>query len=649
VLYALVVGRIAKRATRVRTKKEFPERAHSESKPVFRTGAVHSWSLEDIYSARRDQLSGHNFARPARMAESMLTDDAIFVAIQNRLAPIQCISVAMLACAQTSRAKKVADEASDLYGEGGRCLSLQTLVDVNRALVNHGVAFTRNTPTYREDGSRVDLSVTHWPNEFTRWDDIQKCWFTRACGEDNASVEVPIVHGDGTWTIYQRGETDPWKSGALLAGSMVWARHAFAARDWAKGSASHGNAKVVGELPEGVRLQDPETGALSSEATAFAELLKALVADEMPVGIRPSGSKTEYINNTSSAWQVWSELMAGAEKAAARIYLGTDGILGSQGGAPGVDVQALFGVATTLVQGDLKAITRGIQEGIIEPWTAINFGDSSLAPLRVYQIPDSDADADVESKTKRRQAFYADIEKARELGFEITQTFVDDVAILHNVDAPALAAIGASVPTVALAPADVARVITKNEARAAQGLQPLPELDGQFVVTDPVPAAIVPVDPVPSASRTDEALSRFAYAMMSRMNEIERSVLAIPKPEFDLSSIVTRLVELSASIEYARSSTAERFDRVTSSIASLKLVAEPDHELRSKLAAIETTTNALTLEMRRIADVKQPFSERSAAFLGDVKEYRQRGFVIDDETIATLAKLHDVPTPKGAR
>lgn len=218
------------------------------------------------------------------------------------------------------------------------------------------------------------------------------------------------------------------------------------------------------------------------------QLLLAIVSDDSPVGIRPAGSKTDFLTNTSTAWQIFSELARNGEKHAARIYLGTDAILGAQGGAPGVDIAKLLGVSVTIVQGDFGAIGRGLRTGVIEPWAAINFGDSRLAPSRVYMIPDQDADAARESLAKRTEAFYAEIEKARSSGFVITQEFVNAVAERYGVQAPTLPEEAKKAPAIVLAPTDIARVVTVNEARASAGAGPLlradgsPDPDGQLTV-----------------------------------------------------------------------------------------------------------------------------------------------------------------------
>jgi hypothetical protein len=409
--------------------------------------AVHAWSLDDIYSARQEQMLGQ-FWRPARMAEQMRTDDALAVAYENRLAPQRCIPVEIVA-KSGALAEKVAGEARALYGNKGLAIHPDTLADVHGCLVNHGVAFAILTAVPREDGSRVDYLMNYWPIEFVRWDSIGQTFLARVDPEtvqdgdlhkDDVDLNgkpinyssasgtwVPIIHGDGRWVVFKKHEIDPFRqAAAILPAALVWARHAFAVRDWAKGSVAHGNAKVIGAMAPGVPLQ--KDGALTDDARAFLDLLKAIGTADAPCGIKPAGSEIDFLTNNSTAWQVWSELVNNGEKAAARIYLGTDGVLGSNGGAPGVDITALFGVASTKVRGDLECIQRGIDTGVIEPWCAINFGDSKLAPSRQYLIPNEDENALRDNTAKRNKAFYELLAAAKNAGLTLAPEYVAALA-----------------------------------------------------------------------------------------------------------------------------------------------------------------------------------------------------------------------------
>lgn len=446
------------------------------------------------------------FRMPARLAESTRTNAALFHAQERRIDPQKVVRPEIRA-ARGVRGEAIAAEAVALYGYEGIGLTIETLCDVNATLANHGVAFGKNDHRVRADGSRVDLVMSHWPIEHVRWDDVSRSFKTQVDG----GPEETIVHGDGRWVVFQAHETKPWTWGCILPASLVWASHAFAGRDWSKSSVAHGSAKVVGELPAGIALQTMNAqGAveLSDDARAMLELLRAIVSDDSPFGIRPAGSKTDFLTNTSSAWQIFAELARNGEQHAARIYLGTDGILGAQGGAPGVDISRLLGVAMTIVQGDFGVIDRGVLTGILEPWTAINFGDSTLAPKRRYLIPDQDADAARESTAKRTEAFYTEIDRARASGFVVSQPFVNDVARRYGVEAPTLPEEAKRAPAIALAPTDIARVVTVNEARASAGVGPLQLPDGS---------------PDPDGSLTVEAFAAKKAAQASATSDVPTS------------------------------------------------------------------------------------------------------------------------------
>ena len=470
----------SKRAKKVRVASEFTAAAlRSSMTPPPEVGSVYSWSLEEIRSARDQQMRGQ-FARAAQLAAAMRTDDAIAVARGNRLSPLRCIRVEIVP-AKGARGRPIADEAVAQYGQDGVAISLETCASIEGCFVDHGIAFATNTWTARDDGMRVDCLVSYYPIEHVRWDAYRRCYVARVDSSvmvDGLS-EVDIIHGDGRWLIFSEFDHEPYKQhAAILSAALVWAVRAFGLRDWAKGSVSHGSAKVIATLPEGVALQSAE-GTLTPEATALAALVRDVATSDAPAGIMPFGAELDLLTNNSTAWQIFETLVSNRERAAARIYQGTDGALGANGGAPGVDISVLFGVASTKVQGDSVVLSRGLQTGSIEIWTAINFGDSTLAPTRRYMLPDADGDADRASLKVRSTACFDHIKAAKELGFVIDQTFVDDVAAMYDVDPATLpVATDAKVPTIQLAPTDLAGVVSVNEARASAGLGPLVTREG---------------------------------------------------------------------------------------------------------------------------------------------------------------------------
>ena len=160
----------------------------------------------------------------------------------------------------------------------------------------------------------------------------------------------------------------------------------------------------------------------------------------------------------------------------------------STGGSQRLSLSQLYGVRDDIVEGDLHTIERGLLTGVVEIWAAMNFGDSALAPRRLYLIPDVDEDtrksaeeARLAARVDRTKAFFDVIEAAKNAGFPMTQEYVDATASSFDVDPPTLPdATASKSPTIALAPTDIAKVVRVNEARASAGLSALTLDDGSL-------------------------------------------------------------------------------------------------------------------------------------------------------------------------
>jgi len=455
---------------KVRKRDEF-QRALVVHAPTRRS-TVHSWTLETIRSARDQQMRGQ-FEQPARLAEAMRTDDSLFVAYHNRIAPQSAVD-ALVVPHKSTRGEAVAKRM-----KGCVLAPRSVLGGLVGTLANHGVAVGYVKHQVAEDGTAVNMRLTEWPIEHVRWNETLRLLETRTV----EGAIIPILHGDSRWIVFRKFDAYPWlQEACVLPAALLWAAHANGLRDWASASTSHGQAKIVGELAEGVNLQ-ADDGALSPEAEAFLNMLQDLVSGQAGAGVRPSGSKTDFLANGSTAWQVFKELLSNREKAAARIYLGTDAILGSVGGAPGVDISQLFGVASTKIQGDFTALEQGLRSGLYEPWTAINFGDSKLAPELQYQMPDPDEEKSSEESANRLERLLSAVRDLRSTGMVVTQAVVLALAKTMKVQpVPELASTEAANVPLELAPTDVARVVKVREARASQGLAPLgDERDGLFL------------------------------------------------------------------------------------------------------------------------------------------------------------------------
>ena len=445
-----------------RTREDYADVPAFSRKP--RSLAVStSWPLERIRQARDCQLRG-DFRLPAELAAAAVSDDAYFTAVHNRTAPIRSLG-ADLVGVDSGVGQIIKDRCKHSVS-----VPLSTLVSITRTLVTHGVAVAQIERSSNSDGTQVDFHLTEWPIKWVCWNEHDRRYETQ---EGENYTRIPINHGDGRWVLFKASDHAPFTYDAAIApAGLVMASHLGVIKAWNASSSSHGLGRIVGELPENISLQGVSEDQLSPMAHSFLGLLEDMVTGEGSVGIMPSGAKIQFLSNPSNAWQVFSELAVNRKKAMAQIWLGTDGTLGAAGGAPGVDIATLFGVASTKVQGDVECLEKALYSGLYVPWTAINFGDSKNAPRLKFNLPDPDKEKNDKVYAESMERFLETVDRQKKLGFKINETSLRELALKYNVEPPELEPAETKVSRVELAPSDASRVVLVREARISQGLQP---------------------------------------------------------------------------------------------------------------------------------------------------------------------------------
>lgn len=425
------MGATTKRAKRVRFEGEFPlTRLAPELRFPLRMLGDYVWDDDMIRNARDAQLRGY-FWQPAKLSHSIGSDAGLFTARLNRLAPMRGLPVELRPADATTRAARVLDEAEGLFGAQGIAIGRDTLVTLNKQLVDHGVFFAYNRWTVRPDGSRVDVELLAWPIEFVRWLPQTRSFFTLT----KPGQLMKIEHGDGRWVVGQIEKIDPWAQGCVVPSSRVWADRSFAIRDRSNASRSHAQTKNIGTLPQGVSIYAKAadgTVTLSNEAQAMLALLAAMHTSDLPYGLKPFGADIDQKINSSQAWQIWSEMIKTDDADASRIYLGQDGTTTNAGGDY-IKSERMFGVRNDLVEGDLSTFVEALRTGTIEPWAAINFGDSKCAPTRMWLMPDADEDARRSSIGQHLDAFFAAVDNLKTKGFDLTQDVVNGLCRTFGV------------------------------------------------------------------------------------------------------------------------------------------------------------------------------------------------------------------------
>lgn len=440
--------------------------------PPGARGFINSWSLEDCRDARDAQLDGR-FTAAAPLADALMCNPAIFAVAHNRVAPIGALKARFVT--RTARAQQLARKLAKHVS-----ITRETLLSITHAAVLHGVAFAYiRRELASADGETVNYYVDPWPIRCVNYDPLRDIYY--ATNHDGTRID--ITPGDGTWVMFARRSEAPFRTDACLpAAALVFAAHTDAFRDWCAGSFSHGSAKVVGQLPEGVPMQDAD-GGLTPDAETFLHMITGIASGEAGAGISPAGASVTVLSNTSTQWSVWSELTRALERLAARLFLGTDAVMGSTSDAPGVDASALFGVATTKTQGDVDMLTTALNEQVYRVWIAEHYGNVT-APQIEFALPDADSDKVVEQKRKAYAALKEIVDAHKTSGFELTQEVIDDICKELDIVPPKLAQSADVVVPIQLAPTDLAKVVKVREARMSNGLPALGDERDEMTITE---------------------------------------------------------------------------------------------------------------------------------------------------------------------
>jgi len=294
---------------------------------------------------------------------------------------------------------------------------------------------------------------------------------------------VDIISGDGKFTLL--GDTEePHFDGAIraLAEEVLDGRLTQQAR--ANYVDRYGSPKLIGTMPEKVPVRGPEGDAMFDAM--------ATIRGPDGFGVIPHGAEVDWYSLSAQQSTVFKDSLENVWQYVAAILLGSDGTMSPSTGVYSAPIFA--GVRRDLIDRMLKAMVRGVNLGHVAPWLAFNFLASIeeqrargiwVDPVLDIPLPDPDADARMKSYAERVEKLHTIVKQERDAGFQVTQERVNQLAEKLDVEAPVLAPAGdAPTKPLELAPTDMAKVVTVNEARvAAAGLQPLPPDDPRGALT----------------------------------------------------------------------------------------------------------------------------------------------------------------------
>jgi hypothetical protein len=306
---------------------------------------------------------------------------------------------------------------------------------------------------------------------------------------------VDIIDGDGKWSIIADHE-EPHFMGAIVALTEEVLGGIFDKRAWSSYIDKYGNPKWIGEMP-------PGTGVRTPEGEAAFEAISTIRGPD-GFGLTPNGMKLDIKGLTAGASTVIKDALESHWQYIAAVLLGSDGTMTRGTGVYSAPIFA--GVRRDLVDRDLRAMVRGANSGRVAPWLAFNYAETIAAasgwtpPVLDIPLPDPDADARIKSYSDRVKSFHDIIAKEKNLGFQITQDRVAQLAKSLEIDPPTLVVGGLGLSSV-----DKSRVVTVDEARKDQNLPEVGGDRGGMLLAELAPAKAEPTgEPKPADGQTPE-------------------------------------------------------------------------------------------------------------------------------------------------
>lgn len=341
------------------TRKLVTARSPAQDIPVLSSSDFNS--VPAVRQALSELEANGQFDASARLVDQLLGDDSITGVLTTRVQGL--LGLPMTVAPEKGREEGPVEE--ELRARFDSMLPPEELVRlcVNAIMLGAGVGQLVWAPG---PTGKLEPRLKAWDmrHVYWRWD-TRSYWVSTA---NQSTVEV--VPGDGQWVLLtplgaQRG----WMWGRVRALAVPWLIRVWARRDWARHSETLGMPARKAIVPATASAEDKD-GFLRDIASLASESAILLEQDTVEGGPRYD---LELLEAGASHGDNFNALLASADQAIAIAIVGQNLTTKVEGGS--------FAAASVhdKVRGDIlrfdgKALAACLNDQVLRPWVAVNFG-----------------------------------------------------------------------------------------------------------------------------------------------------------------------------------------------------------------------------------------------------------------------------------
>lgn len=349
---------------------------------AYATRTYPGWdNLNDINLAL-DALERGDFSQPAIMFDQMFRDDRFHGTARTRLNALHTVPLDVKPADKRAKSRRIADMLGG-FEEGPTLWDRMFPAAENSRLLKWGLGIGIGVGEllWNTEGRLWVPRLKVWHPQYLRWDEGIRRYRMQTMEGDVLLPDIQSnVNSDGHWVVFTPyGYSDAWLEGMIRGmGELVMDRR-HGKGDWGHYNEKYGKPIDKVTAPSGWN-QTEKDDVLEAVANRNGNTTFLAERDEKGMVV-----DLEVVEAKSTGWDTFQSHKKESDNDIAIMWLGqnlTTEVAQGKGslGVPGHEM-----VRRDLLKFDAH-ITTTLREQALWHWARLNFGDGELAPLPIYRV-----------------------------------------------------------------------------------------------------------------------------------------------------------------------------------------------------------------------------------------------------------------------